>query len=103
MPEREAGDCGGSPLIKTVRVTFGGAVVRTFTFDVTRHTDQSMGWVSKPLAVRASASQSTIEFRSLTPGCAGPVLDAVSLTLMRGTQPPNVVPVDLTALGQRGN
>jgi hypothetical protein len=82
--------CGGS-LVKTLRVMFDGRVVGTLTFDVRGHTPTSMGWVTQSLAVRASAAQSTLQFESLTEGCAGPVIDAVSLTL-GGTQPPNAVP-----------
>jgi choice-of-anchor C domain-containing protein len=83
--------CGGSPLVKTLRVLFDGAVVGTFGFDVRGHSPTSMGWLTKSISVRAPGSQSTLEFESLTPGCSGPVIDAVVLTL-GGTQPPNAVP-----------
>jgi choice-of-anchor C domain-containing protein len=63
----------------SVRVSAGNAS-KTFTFDVTGHSRQSMGWKQETLAFTATAATIDVRFQSLVSGNSGPALDSVNLS-----------------------
>lgn len=65
--------------VMSVRVSAGNAS-QTFTFDVTGHTTQNMGWKQQTLEFSATAASIDVRFQSLVSGNAGPALDSVSLS-----------------------
>jgi choice-of-anchor C domain-containing protein len=72
-------DCG--PAVKTVKILWGGVSKGVRQFDTTGHSDASMGWVQKAIAVTAPAGATTkLTFQSTTTGSCGPVIDNVQLT-----------------------
>lgn len=72
--------CGAS--VKSMRVDAAGES-RTFTFDVTGHTFESMGWELRTWRFQAIATSTTIAFTSLTVSGTpcGPALDGVVVEL----------------------
>jgi choice-of-anchor C domain-containing protein len=54
-----------------------------YSFDATGKGAQAMGWVTKTWEFIAVASQTTLEFYSLTEGACGPALDNVSVMTLR--------------------
>ena len=58
-----AGNVGAPPSIKPLTVTVDG-VTQNYTFDITGHTANSMGWVTKTFTFVASSTSATINFVS---------------------------------------
>ena len=72
-----AGNPEGSPTIKTMRVEAGGQSA-DFTFDKTGKNRSNMGWTPQSWQFTATATQTTLQFSSLTNGTGfGPALDNV--------------------------
>ena len=80
-----AGDPGGGPAMKTLRVTAAGQS-QDFTFDTTGKSTRNMGWVTQNWTFRANATRTTLAFQSLDNGANGPALDNV-----RVVHPANLV------------
>src|SRR5688500_2187350 len=74
------------PPAVSLNVLFDGQSVATPTF-VTNHDISDMRWDLHEYTAQASGSSSALEFVSLTPGCCGPVIDAVDLELVDTTAP----------------
>jgi choice-of-anchor C domain-containing protein len=71
-------ECG--PTVKQMQVSWGSSVVAGLTFDVTGHSDASMGYQYRAYRVIASGPVTRLAFESLVGGACGPVLDDVSVT-----------------------
>ncbi|MEO8753311.1 MAG: choice-of-anchor C family protein, partial [Casimicrobiaceae bacterium] len=69
------------PAIKPLQVTVDGTVYGNYTFDTSSTSSAAMGWVPKTFQFVASASTSTIDFRSAvgSSSFAGAALDNVSI------------------------
>lgn len=65
--------------IKQLEVIWNGSVVDTLSFDITGHTQTSMGWELRTFNVTATGTTSTLAFASLTDSIYGPVIDDVGL------------------------
>jgi choice-of-anchor C domain-containing protein len=74
-----AGNPDGAPTIKEMEVWWGNSLVDRLTFDTTGRTRTSMGWGLHEYVVTATEASTRLRFKSLTPGCFGPVLDKVSV------------------------
>ena len=74
-----AGNPDGSPSVKSMTVQWGTAVVDSLRFDVSGSDRVRMGWSYYQYSVTATADSTDLLFRSMTPGCYGPVLDDVSV------------------------
>jgi choice-of-anchor C domain-containing protein len=74
-----AGNPDGPPAQKRVEVIWEGNVVETVEFDGENATRQRMGWTYHRFVVRATGHDAVLSFRSVTPGCYGPVVDHVTL------------------------
>jgi len=80
-----AGNPDGGPAVKSLRV-YAGSQFQDFTFDITGKSKANMGWTVKSWTFLASAASTTLEFRSLTSGPYGPLLDKVRV--IRAPAPP---------------
>lgn len=74
-----SGNPDGPPSRKRLEVLWDGAVVDRVEFDGASSTRQQMGWSYHRYVVRAAGHDAVLSFRSLTPGCYGPVVDNVTL------------------------
>lgn len=76
-----AGNPSGPPAVKSVDVMMGGAS-DSFTFDITGHSKQDMGWVTYSLNFVAGATSELLMFKSTTTECCwGPALDNVRIEI----------------------
>lgn len=73
-----AGNPGGNPTIKEMRVSGGGSSA-DFSFDITGNSFSNMGWVSKSWDFTATGTTTTLSFLNLVDTAFGPVLDNVSV------------------------
>jgi choice-of-anchor C domain-containing protein len=80
-----AGNPDGPPSTKTLQVTVGNVSGRQFTFDISGHTAQDMGWVEQSLTFVATGATTTLTFSSETSSLFGPEIDDVRV---------DVIPVD---------
>lgn len=82
-----AGNTNCGQAVKTLAVSWDGALADALAFDTTGHGNQAMGWVRRALIVKATGSSSVVGFADATPDNSqcGAVIDSVSL-----------VPTDLT-------
>lgn len=78
-------DLAGNPLglqgIKTVRVT-AAVTLADYTFDTTGRDVDDMGWEEKTFQFTANASNSLLQFVSLTGGQFGPAIDNVRFSVV---------------------
>jgi len=74
-----SGNPNGPPVVKQLEVTWGRSVVDTVRFDTTHGTKRDPGWVAYDYTVVAPSGTTRLTFRSLSPGCYGALLDAVSV------------------------
>lgn len=74
-----AGNPNGTPTIKALEVSWGDTVLDTVRFDTTGGTKGDPGWIPYDYAVTAPAATTRLTFRSLSAGCYGALLDAVSV------------------------
>ncbi len=74
-----AGNPNGPPVVKQLEVSWGDAVVDTVRFDTTGGSKRYPGWVSYSYTLIAASGSTRLTFRSLSPGCYGAMLDAVSV------------------------
>jgi choice-of-anchor C domain-containing protein len=74
-----AGNPNGTPIIKALEVSWGDAVLDTVRFDTTDRTKGDVGWTRYDYVVVAPSERTRLSFRSLSPGCYGALLDAVSV------------------------
>jgi choice-of-anchor C domain-containing protein len=75
-----AGNTDGSPTIKQLEVSWGGAQAGpVVTFDTSGTSSTGMGYVEKVIPVTASAPVTRLQFRSVSDSCYGPVIDDVRL------------------------
>jgi choice-of-anchor C domain-containing protein len=94
-----AGNPVGDPNIKTMRVEAGGQSA-AFIFDTTGKNRGIMGWDRRSWEFTATATQTTLQFRSLTNGTAfGPALDNVRVEAALPTINLRVTPVSVTEDG----
>ena len=89
-----AGNPVGPPAIKTVQVQATGGTSTNYTFDVTGHTQASMGWTTQTYTFTATGSTSTLSFTSLDSSAYGPALDNVVVS--------DVTPAPVPTLSQWG-
>jgi len=76
-----AGNPDGGPAVRQVEVSWGGSPAGTISFDVTGKTRTNMGWTTEQLSLPAATGSSTrLQFRSLTAGQFGPVIDNVAVS-----------------------
>jgi choice-of-anchor C domain-containing protein len=77
-----AGNTNCGQAVKTMHVFWDGKLIKALTFDITGHTNQSMGWVKRQVNVTATGATSKVEFADATPDHSecGAALDSVSLT-----------------------
>ncbi len=75
-----SGNPEGAPTLKQMGIWWGTNIVDTVSFDVTGHSDTSMGWTPKQYSVVATSTISRLTFRSLVAGYFGPALDEVAVT-----------------------
>ena len=73
-----AGNAECGPTVKQMLVSWGSSIV-ALSFDVTGHSDASMGYQYHTYRVIASGSVTRLSFESLVGGYCGPVLDDVSV------------------------
>lgn len=73
-----AGNPDADQGIKTLRVTTGTTVM-DFQFDTTGRTGSNPGWEARSLLFTASAEATPLLFESLSPTCAGPMIDNVRI------------------------
>jgi len=72
-----SGNPNGAPTVKELEVGFGDQL-RRYTFDVTGHTNDDLGWTEVSFTANPDCGSSTVlSFRSLTPGDKGPNIDAI--------------------------
>ena len=57
-----AGNLANLPVVKTMKVYWGGQLAGTYTFDTTGHSNASMGWVTEQLEVTAQGASTMVEF-----------------------------------------
>ena len=74
-----AGNLGGNPTVKTLKVSAGGSS-QDFNFDVTGKTLANMGWLSQTFGFVADSNSTTLSFASLNNTATGPALDNVVVT-----------------------
>src|SRR5271157_1690643 len=81
-----AGNPGGGPSVKQMRVQAAGQSAN-FSFDITGHSANSMGWTTKTWTFTANSSSTTLEFDSLDGASSlyGPALDNVRVTAGSGS------------------
>jgi len=72
-----AGNTGGSPVLKTMRVTANGGSPRDYSFDIKGKSFSNMGWSTHVYSFVASSSSTVLTFTSTTSGPYGPALDNV--------------------------
>jgi len=73
-----AGNPADGPAVKSGKALINGAVVHSFSFDITGRTLADMGYVDKSFWFIASGHETKLEFVSTTnPSSFGPVLDDV--------------------------
>jgi hypothetical protein len=79
----------GSVLDKSLTVSAGTAA-HDYTFHPNPDADPPNGqsFVTEEFDFVASGTTTTLEFASTTEGCAGPIIDAVSVTLVEAVTPP---------------
>jgi choice-of-anchor C domain-containing protein len=76
-----AGNPNGPPVVKTLTVSATGAAPASYTFDITTHSNASMGWTLESYSFVATSASSTLTFASGdTSGDTGPALDNVVVT-----------------------
>jgi large repetitive protein len=77
-----AGNTNCGQPVKTMDVSWNGAVVDSPTFDISGDSGSSMGFAQDQIVVAATGASSTVEFADSTPDGSqcGAVLDNVSLT-----------------------
>ncbi|MHB1217589.1 MAG: choice-of-anchor C family protein, partial [Alphaproteobacteria bacterium] len=66
--------------IRTMEVSAAGTTAQ-YTSNTTGHTYANMGWTQQAFTFTATGAQTTLSFRSLNAGLAGPTLDDVRLTV----------------------
>ncbi|MGE0273181.1 MAG: choice-of-anchor C family protein [Alphaproteobacteria bacterium] len=66
--------------IRTMEVSAAGTTAQ-YTSNTTGHTSTNMGWTPQTFAFTATGAQTTLSFRSLDAGVAGPALDDVRLSI----------------------
>jgi choice-of-anchor C domain-containing protein len=82
-----AGNPEDGPAVKNLRVTAAGRS-QDYTFDTTGKSVTNMGWTNKTFSFTAQWPTTTLSFQSLTNGTnAGPALDNVRLSKVRGLPP----------------
>ncbi|HTS22703.1 MAG TPA: choice-of-anchor C family protein [Casimicrobiaceae bacterium] len=88
-----AGNPEGPPTIKPLTVTVAG-VTQNYSFDITGHSDPSMGYVTQSFDFVATGTSSTLQFTSDTGTdcCWGAVIDNVTVVLLAA---PSASPVPL--------
>ncbi|HET9170476.1 MAG TPA: choice-of-anchor C family protein [Actinospica sp.] len=74
-----AGNPDGGPAVRTGEVLIDGKVAQAFAFNVTGKAPTDMGYVTEYLTFWATGPQTTLGFRSTTPGAFGPVIDDVDV------------------------
>jgi choice-of-anchor C domain-containing protein len=95
-----AGNPGGGPSVKSLRVTAAGTSA-DFSFDVSGRSAANMGWIEHTWPFTAMGANTTIEFSSLTTGNAGPTLDNVSVNV--GPPPPTPAAVNVAHVSKGAN
>jgi choice-of-anchor C domain-containing protein len=90
-----AGNPGGPPTIKPLTVSVAG-VTNNYTFDITGHSNGSMGYTTHSFEFAATGTTATLQFSSNTGSdcCWGAVLDNVVVS-----RPTNAVPLDWAPWG----
>lgn len=93
-----AGNPGAPPAIKPLTVTVDG-VTMNYTFDITGHTQTSMGWETKTFAFVASGTSATINFVSDVTASggtlnAGAALDNVQIAAQGAAATAQPIPLD---------
>lgn len=83
-----AGNPDSSPNIKELELSTSGSVV-TFMFDTTGKSRTNMGYEEKSFIFTATDTTTTLTFRSLISGNAGPVLDNVRVSSVTTPTPTN--------------
>lgn len=74
---RMAGNPNGGPTVKELEVGFGDQL-RRYSFDITGHSNENLGWVQQQFVANPDCgSSTTLSFRSLTAGERGPNIDAI--------------------------
>lgn len=77
-----AGNPDGKPLEKIVRVS-DAINHQDYTFDITGHNHQNMGWLEKEFIFTANSDSTELSFASLTDSCLdywGPAIDNVRVS-----------------------
>jgi choice-of-anchor C domain-containing protein len=74
-----AGNPNGSPVVKALEIGWGDAVLDTVHFDTTGRSKDDLGWTTREYVLTAPSSVTRLTFRSLSAGCYGAILDAVSV------------------------
>jgi choice-of-anchor C domain-containing protein len=85
-----AGNSGGGPTVKSLRVSAGGQS-KDFSFDTTGRSTTNMGWTVKSWTFTATSAWTVLQFQALTPGAYGPALDNVRVTKASPLQGPNLL------------
>lgn len=71
--------CGG-PAVRSMEVRWNSILLATPAQDVRGHSPTDLGWREFSFIVTGGGTD-RLSFKSLTPGCAGPAVDDVSLTV----------------------
>ena len=99
VPPVPLNECpAGSVLDKSLTVSAGGTSHDyTFSPDANATPPNNQSYVTKEFDFVATATTTTLEFASTTAGCAGPVIDAVSVTLVPAAVTPPVAAAPVAA------
>jgi choice-of-anchor C domain-containing protein len=73
-----AGNTNGPPAVKTGSISLGD-VTQSFSFDITGHDGQNLGWRRVEVAAVACGTATTLTLRSMTEGERGPDVDDVRI------------------------
>jgi choice-of-anchor C domain-containing protein len=83
-----AGNPGGAPTVKSLRVDAAGQS-GNYTFNISGASRANMGWLTEIFNFTANSTTTTLMFASTTSGCcSGPALDNVSVTALVGIPEP---------------
>ena len=93
-----AGNPGGAPTEKLLRVNATGNTNQDYSFDTTGKTFTAMGWQTLTYNFTATSPSTTLLFTSLTNTPFGPALDNVRVGTGGGTPVTPVTPVPTPAL-----
>lgn len=74
-----AGNCFGPPTVKNLIIKWNDSFAKKFSFDITGHTNDDMGWIYCTLKLRANSQTTRLTFDNPINTSYVPVIDDVSV------------------------